>query len=100
MVTVYFRSVCIKGFLSGIDAVFALLEKLITPGVQDYICMYRLSQDHLELFFNAVRRSGEFRFGIKMSEPLIIFCAPICLLLSGQNNIYYSPEKIILVDCM
>jgi hypothetical protein len=62
LILVFFlRAVCIKGLLTGIDAVFGLVNRLLTSGVQDYICMYRFSQDHLELFFNAVRQSGEYK---------------------------------------
>lgn len=45
--------------MAGIDAVFSLVERLVTSGVQDYICMYRMSQDNLELFFSAVRQCGK-----------------------------------------
>lgn len=57
------RCVCIKVLLTGIDATFGMYEKLIISGSQKYICMYRLSQDHLELFFNAVRQNGESIWG-------------------------------------
>jgi hypothetical protein len=50
------RCTCIIGFIADIDAAIAMMEYLLS--YQDYILMYKFSQDHLELFFNAVRRSG------------------------------------------
>jgi hypothetical protein len=31
----------------------------LTTGQMQFLLMYKFSQDHLELFFNAVRRFGE-----------------------------------------
>ncbi|ELT87543.1 hypothetical protein CAPTEDRAFT_208086, partial [Capitella teleta] len=42
----------------GIDAVIGLSEQLLTTGQMQFLLMYKFSQDHLELFFNAVRRFG------------------------------------------
>lgn len=50
------RCTCIIAFIADIDAAIAMMEYLLPH--QDYILMYKFSQDHLELFFNAVRRCG------------------------------------------
>ncbi len=50
------------GFLVAIDSIksilFDLVEKEEAP--INYILTYKLSQDHLELFFGAIRSSGGF----------------------------------------
>ncbi|ELU01820.1 hypothetical protein CAPTEDRAFT_189400, partial [Capitella teleta] len=53
-----FRRTCISGLVVGIDAVIGLSEQLLTTGQMQFLLMYKFSQDHLELFFNAVRRFG------------------------------------------
>jgi hypothetical protein len=50
------RKTCFLGFLSGIACLKNLAPELLAE--QNYIMTYRLSQDHLELFFNAVRKAG------------------------------------------
>ena len=45
------------GFLLCIDAVVGLAEDVENP-VLKYLLTYKMSQDHLELFFGAVRASG------------------------------------------
>ena len=50
------RKTCLLGFLSGIETLNMIGPNILT--VQPYILTYRLSQDHLELFFNAVRKAG------------------------------------------
>ncbi|ELU01537.1 hypothetical protein CAPTEDRAFT_185073, partial [Capitella teleta] len=52
------RRTCISGLVVGIDAVIGLSEQLLTTGQMQFLLMYKFSQDHLELFFNAVRRFG------------------------------------------
>ena len=48
------------GFLVDIDAVVGLAEDLVNVEnpVLKYLLTYKMSQDHLELFFSAVRASG------------------------------------------
>lgn len=43
------------GFLCGIDSIKNLYSDLIVNGPLNYILTYKFSQDHLELFFAAVR---------------------------------------------
>jgi hypothetical protein len=43
------------GFICGIYAVHGLYEDLILSGRMKYLLTYKLSQDHLELFFCAIR---------------------------------------------
>lgn len=52
--------------MSGIEVTLAMAQQLLEPGHQKYLCLYRLSQDHLELFFNAIRRSGRFVFNYSL----------------------------------
>jgi hypothetical protein len=50
---------CLKtgfvGFLNGIFAFQEMFHELVTSGPLDQIMTYRFSQDHLELYFSAVR---------------------------------------------
>ena len=48
------------GFLTGIRSVRSLYNSLVVTGKLNYILTYKLSQDHLELFFGAVRAAGGF----------------------------------------
>jgi hypothetical protein len=43
------------GFVCGIFAIHGLYEDLIETGRMKYLLTYKLSQDHLELFFCAIR---------------------------------------------
>ena len=57
MIFIRFRKTCLQGFLSGISCVKKLVPDLLPE--QRYVMTYRLSQDHLELFFNSVRKAGK-----------------------------------------
>jgi hypothetical protein len=46
--------------VGGIDSLFGLVDQLLKTNTQDYLLFYKFSQDHLELFFNAIRLSGKF----------------------------------------
>ncbi|XP_014678689.1 PREDICTED: uncharacterized protein LOC106818507 [Priapulus caudatus] len=47
---------CVKGFVMLINSVCGLSHDLLKQ--QRYFLTYKCSQDHLELFFNAIRRAG------------------------------------------
>ena len=47
---------CIVGTVTTLLSVMALTPVLLE--MQRYVLTYKFSQDHLELFFNAVRRAG------------------------------------------
>ena len=54
------RKIGVVGFLFNIESVRGLAKELLlgsTP-VQKYLLTYKLSQDHLELLFSAVRQRG------------------------------------------
>ena len=54
------RKIGVIGFVLNIDSLLGLAKQLLlghTP-VQKYLLTYKLSQDHLELFFSAVRQRG------------------------------------------
>lgn len=53
------RNACMKGLVCGIDVVVGLVDQLLESGIQRYLLMYKFSQDHLELFFNAIRGCGK-----------------------------------------
>jgi len=48
------------GFILAIDAVIGLFNTLVTPvnAPLHYLLTYKLSQDHLELFFGCIRLRG------------------------------------------
>jgi len=48
------------GFLAAIESVKCIFADLVTTGRMKYILTYKFSQDHLELFFGAVRSAGGF----------------------------------------
>ena len=60
------RKVCFLGILANIHAVQEIVKLVVTKGPLCYICLYKLSQDHLEHFFGLIRaRIGE-NFGLKL----------------------------------
>lgn len=65
------RSIGFVGFIIDIDSVLAIADILIGPtastliSTQRYLRTYCFSQDHLEIFFSAVRRAGkQFHFNL------------------------------------
>ncbi|RVE64488.1 hypothetical protein OJAV_G00126380 [Oryzias javanicus] len=50
------RYLSVIGFVVNVDTLVGMIPELLQ--VQRYVCTYRFSQDHLELFFNSVRASG------------------------------------------
>ena len=57
----HFRSMCIKGLVIVIESTVQIAHKLLQMD-QKYLLCYKLSQDHLELLFNAIRRTSEYLF--------------------------------------
>ena len=74
----------------NIESLVAMARDLLSEAdsIFDYILTYKLSQDHLELFFNAVRRLGEL---IYIRHNLISFfiCFQVghklCILLLNRE---------------
>ena len=54
------RKIGVIGFLLNIESLLGLAKELLLgeEPVQKYLLTYKLSQDHLELFFSAVRQRG------------------------------------------
>jgi len=48
------------GFIVCLQSVLHLLSSLIKSGKLEHIKMYKISQDHLELFFGTVRSLGGY----------------------------------------
>ncbi len=51
------RRLCVIGLCLTIDSMLKVCRNLLDSQVCKYVLTYRFSQDHLELFFNAVRQS-------------------------------------------
>ncbi len=49
------RKTCFVGFLTNISSLRFLYQSLVATGKLKYLLTYKLSQDHLELFFASVR---------------------------------------------
>lgn len=63
----FWRYLSVIGFVINMDTLLMIPDLL---QVQRYVCAYRFSQDHLELFFNSVRASGRiFTFIISLFSP-------------------------------
>ena len=60
------RKTCYIGFMTSIKTYQTLIPELLT--VQPYVLGYKLNQDHLEHFFNAVRKAGEFTIFYKQNS--------------------------------
>lgn len=47
------------GFMTTIESVVQISQDLLSsPQPFDYVCTYKMSQDHLEMFFSRIRRRG------------------------------------------
>ncbi|KAL4127030.1 hypothetical protein QTP88_011228 [Uroleucon formosanum] len=46
------------GFLICFESLNSLYNNYLMPDLIDYICFYKLSQDHIELFFGTIRSHG------------------------------------------
>lgn len=53
---IFFRKMFILGFV--VDIITLTEVSKILLNTQEYVLTYKFSQDHLELFFNSIRRSG------------------------------------------
>jgi len=51
------RYLSVLGFLVNIESLLGLVPEILQE--QAFLCTYRLSQDHLELYFSSVRQQGE-----------------------------------------
>ena len=52
----FFRNMCVTGLVVAIYSLIGLAGDIFPE--QHFLLTYKLSQDHLELFFNAVRHAG------------------------------------------
>ncbi|KAM7309811.1 hypothetical protein ISCGN_006796 [Ixodes scapularis] len=52
------RRMSVIAFAFTLKSVASLATKLLTGGEVSYLCSYRTSQDHLEMFFSCVRQRG------------------------------------------
>ena len=52
------RHTAVTGFVSAIVALQELVPRRLS-NTQQYILTYKFYQDHVELFFNAIRRVGQ-----------------------------------------
>ncbi|CAK1586692.1 unnamed protein product [Parnassius mnemosyne] len=48
------------GFLLCIKSLFSLYENYVQPKKIQFLCTYKLSQDHIECFFSAIRAKGGY----------------------------------------
>ena len=54
---VLYRHMCVTGIVTAIDTMEMMISELLQQ--QKFMLMYKFSQDHLELFFNAIRGAGK-----------------------------------------
>jgi len=48
------------GFIICLQSVYNIFEDTDKPDILDFLLMYKLSQDHIEVFFSAIRARGGF----------------------------------------
>jgi hypothetical protein len=49
---------CVRGLVISIESTILLAREIVNSG--HYLLTYKTSQDHLELFFNGIRQSGQY----------------------------------------
>lgn len=52
----FYRHLSVTGFVINIDTAMQMIPELLET--QQYVLMYKCSQDHLELLFNTIRAAG------------------------------------------
>ncbi|KAE8745828.1 hypothetical protein FOCC_FOCC007475, partial [Frankliniella occidentalis] len=75
------RKVGFQGFLVSIESITCLFNDLVRNGDLDYLCTYKLSQDHLESFFGWIRQ----RRGCGNNPTVIQFQGSYKRLLMGSQ---------------
>ena len=100
---------CVKGLVIAIDSVLGLSKGLLEN--QDKFLTYRCSQDHLELFFNAVRRTGEKLCPLHVSTVLhkskvfsfvavcvhcLLFLQPAGTIILQRGHSWAHSERLLL----
>lgn len=90
------------GFLACMTSVFSLFQDMVAGHLElDYLCTYKLQQDHLEVFFAAVRmRNGwsynptptQFRFAFRK----LLLHAGKSILSSATGNCLPQDETVLL----
>jgi hypothetical protein len=82
------------GFLSNIQAYKSMFEQLVEGGLLKYLLTYKTSQDHLELFFGAIRS----RNGKNDNPTAIQFCSAYkSLLMHGTMKGKKIENKFLYV---
>ena len=81
------------GFLICIDSMLSLYDTLINlgPYKMSFLCMFKISQDHLELLFEKIRSAG----GCNNNPSARQFCASYKKLL-----VYNDIQDVIRGNCM
>ena len=71
---IFSRGTCIVGLCMDIVSTIAIVEELMLPKVHgfNYFLTYRTSQDHLELFFCAVRQCGRYLSYLLFSSLMLL----------------------------
>lgn len=64
------------GFCINIDSIEGMMSEFLTTRRWQYLLTYKFSQDHLELLFNCIRRTGERR-GNVIRVQHILLCSNI-----------------------
>jgi hypothetical protein len=82
------------GFLSNIHAYNSMFEQLVEGGHLKYLLTYKTSQDHLELFFGAIRS----RNGQNDNPTAVQFCSAYkSLLMHGTIKGTVIDEYLTLI---
>ena len=66
---VHRRKTVVLGFVSTAKSVLCLAEELLNP--YHYFLTYKVSQDHLELFFSCIRSPNAVQFKTAMKQILL-----------------------------
>jgi DNA transposase THAP9 len=93
------------GFLLDIESLKFIYITYVTNGPLDYVMVYRLSQDHLEIFFSSIRKRGGFnnnpssmQFSYAYKRLLVhnevrSTTESNCLLQDETSILYITPSK-------
>lgn len=80
------------GILSNIHAVQEIFKLVVTNGPLSYLCLYKLSQDHLEHFFGLIRA----RYGANTNPTPYQFKKTFRQILLGVTGSIVENANVLL----
>ncbi|KAK3917587.1 LOW QUALITY PROTEIN: DNA transposase [Frankliniella fusca] len=87
------------GFLTGIDTALSVFETYIQTDILKFLPMYKLSQDHLETFFCAVKSRGGWNNNPNVKQFMAAYKRLLVQVQLGAKHKQLNTHDVTEVDC-